>query len=155
MRFRPRFSLKVLMLFVAAVGIFCAYHVNWIRQRHDFLARNAPPTLQNNGFGYGTVEQTYSRKTQKSSFNFLWLFGEPRKYFVLIAHRVDQKPQTFQTYDLLRMLPKEKCELAERLFPEADFEFQIAWLLRDEEGRTVEELLHSSRFHPRPEKDGP
>jgi len=38
MKLRPRFSLKVLMLFVAAVAIFCAYHVNWIRQRHDFLA---------------------------------------------------------------------------------------------------------------------
>jgi hypothetical protein len=35
MRFRPRFSLKILLLFVAAVGSFCGYHVNWIRQRHN------------------------------------------------------------------------------------------------------------------------
>src|SRR5262245_16456197 len=37
MRFRPRFTLKLLMLFVAAIGIFCAYQVNWIRQRHEAL----------------------------------------------------------------------------------------------------------------------
>jgi hypothetical protein len=29
------------MLFVAAIAAFCAYHVNWIRQRHAFLEKYA------------------------------------------------------------------------------------------------------------------
>src|SRR5262245_6786631 len=41
MRFRPRFSLKILLLLVAAIAAFCAYQVNWIQQRHVFLAQHA------------------------------------------------------------------------------------------------------------------
>ena len=134
MKFRPRFSLKVLMLSVAAVGIFCAYHVNWIRQRHEFLERhaavNAPHDLRlissTNRIRYAIG--TYNRMSEKSQFNFLWLFGEPRRNVITLAHKVDEEPTGFLgNAQLVEMLPKEEREFAERLFPEADFQIRILW----------------------------
>jgi len=136
MKRRPRFSLKVLMLFVAAAGIFCAYHVHWIRQRHEFLARNArnapydgllltPSTrlIQH-------VDGTYNRKTPKHSFNFLWLFWEPPQDVVRLDYMVDEAPLGFLgNKQVLEMVPnaQEECELGERLFPESDFRVRIMW----------------------------
>ena len=41
MRFRPRFSLRTLLIGLALLSIpmaWVAYQLNWIRQRHEFLA---------------------------------------------------------------------------------------------------------------------
>src|SRR5262249_23461026 len=106
MKFRPRFSLKVLMLFVAAIAIFCAYHVNWIRQRHEFLARNAARTaehdeLRENPYSpklqkiAGSREHVgpLHRKTPRRAFSFLWLFGEPRHDTITLTYQVDRVPR--------------------------------------------------------------
>jgi hypothetical protein len=44
MRFRPRFSLRILFVLIVIVSIpmaWTAYQLNWIRQRHAFLAQHA------------------------------------------------------------------------------------------------------------------
>jgi hypothetical protein len=40
MKFRPKFALRTLFVLLTAIGVVCAYHANWIRQRHEFLAMN-------------------------------------------------------------------------------------------------------------------
>src|SRR5262249_39971634 len=142
MKFRPRFSLKVLMLLVAAIGIFCAYHVNWIRQRHAFLEKYAANARENDLLadktqsGRNDVAMFISgagiivRKTPKRTFNLLWLFGEPRCQQVRLVYRLDlSNPTNFPASDdfnwALKHVPPDESDLAERLFPEADIAYVI------------------------------
>jgi hypothetical protein len=117
MRFRPRFTLKVLMLFVAAVGIFCAYHANWIKQRHELLAEIS---AQKDELWKGRVDLTghvfFDGKL--SSFNLLWLFGEPR-YDWIELNMFQKQPDEVDDDDNLLILYKQELERAKRLFPEA------------------------------------
>jgi hypothetical protein len=107
MKFRPRFSLKWLMLFVAAVGIFCAYHVNWIHQRHEFVKevsdRYDQAVRKHQARGGGSL---LSHRT--SSFNLVWLFGETMQKSVELV-----KPN------------QKELERAIALFPEADIYYDI------------------------------
>ena len=155
MKFRPRFSLKVLMLLVAAIAIVCAYHVNWIHQRHAFLAHNSlvtsqfPPThaMGNNwpsDFRAGwTIDQPdqlaasriIPRKTSKHTFNFLWLFGERRREQVSVVYRSASMPEraslgapSFGEDWALQNIPAEEIDAAERLFPEADIRYVVFWV---------------------------
>jgi len=117
---------------------WAGYQLNWIRQRHEFLARHAalseeydvrPPVPKvPSSHPFHSVFGTYNRKAKKSRSNFLWLFGEPRQDSMTLVVEVDQEPPGFLSNETLqRMLPEEEFELAERLFPEADLRFQIVW----------------------------
>jgi hypothetical protein len=105
----------MLMLFVAAAGVFCGYHVNWIRQRHEFLTRNDARKIEYERLKRAVVfhlEKLYNpRSTPKHSFNFLWLFGEPPEKTITLIYPGD--------------FPREEAELGERVFPEADFYLEI------------------------------
>jgi hypothetical protein len=151
--------LKVLVLIlVAAVGIFCAYQVNWIRQRHAFLAKHVADARQFDaitghpasdashvaivdphselesghpreldkldGLHYGK----FPRKTSKSTFNLLWLFGEPRHEQVQLVYQVDPlMPGIFSPSEAWAhtAIPRTEIDLAERLFPEADIGYVV------------------------------
>ena len=123
------------MLFVAAVGIFCAYHVNWIRQRHEFLARNAAKNKPYDFFGHpipryfstdriDSVAGTYHRKTEKSFFNFLCLFDELPRSSVMLTFDIDQEPRFMEKEELVTRHEGD-FQTAERLFPEAEIQFRI------------------------------
>ena len=134
----PRFSLRTLFVLITLISIplgWVAYQLNWIRQRHEFLARNtarnalvpASPKLFST-YQIHHVNGIYSRKTAKSLSNFLWLFSEPHHDSIVLAVQIDEQPRGFLgNKQLQAMLPKEECELAERLFPEADFYIRLIW----------------------------
>jgi hypothetical protein len=42
----PRFSLRTLFVVVTVLGCWLGYQLNWIRQRHDFLARNQAAQIE-------------------------------------------------------------------------------------------------------------
>ena len=137
---RPRFSLKVLMLFVAVVGIFCAYHVNWIRQRHEFLKKNHNLNchfVRWNGKDYGlyegalpgispVYEGTISRRTPKLAFNLLWMFGEARYEQVGLLYYCDHEDRlVFGTGNGENRIPRDLFDDAEKLFPEANVGYVV------------------------------
>lgn len=127
MRFRPRFSLKMLLLLVAVVGAICAYHVNWIRQRHALLAkyaalksfcedatwRFARPATQRSSF------LAVGRQTPKGSAGGLWLFGEPTHGTVMVVIHTDRLPSSSSE---MEQCSSDDRALAEELFPEAQIE---------------------------------
>jgi hypothetical protein len=66
-----QFGLGPMLLLVTVVAAFLAYHVNWIRQRRDFLKLNNATAL----------EHDFTREDPElwepvSAPGLLWLFGE-------------------------------------------------------------------------------
>jgi len=133
----------MLMLFVAAVGIFCAYPVHWIHQRHEFVKKHAEDALHFDimtkvgrtspwmnepwvGGEHNTHSSTHSgfvrRKTPKHTSTLLWLFGEQERREVKLVFRSDSLPNAGRA---LRSIPPEKTDLAESLFPEADIRYVV------------------------------
>ena len=119
MKFRPRFSLKVLMLFVAAIGIFCAYHVNWIRQRHQYWGQHSDflvlDLIDEDYQTFVRAQQAirFSKpytvfKGAKSSFNCLWLFGEQHATSLVLIFQISEERSS------------DEIRHAQDLFPEAD-----------------------------------
>ena len=130
MRFRPRFSLKVLMLFVAAMAIFCAYHVNWIRQRHEVFAEISAQriAIENRHGPHEGGPVCFDRRT--SSFNLLWLFGEQRHERLTLA--LEEPLSVFNRsgqniVQAIINLHKQELERAKNLFPEAGIFFEVYW----------------------------
>ena len=123
MKLRPRFSLRWLMLFVAAVGIFCAYHVNWIRQRHELLKELLLKREAVLKHDYGNVSAIFCGRT--SSLNCLWLFGESSQDSVeivftrTVTDKIDRNA-AINLHSAVINLHKEELERAKTLFPEAD-----------------------------------
>jgi hypothetical protein len=104
-RRRLKFGLGTIFVVVTVVAVFLAYHINWIRQRHDLL--RAQSMLG--------AEHDYARSSTEpwSAVNapgLLWLFGERGQYrirFIIIDNTAD---------------PSEELRAAQRLFPETKFQ---------------------------------
>jgi len=76
-----RFSLRTLFVLVAIIGVFCAYQINWIRQRHElrqiYRARFAQFNDLKAERGVADTLNTYIDNSQRPpSHNLLWVFGE-------------------------------------------------------------------------------
>jgi len=130
-----------LAVFIAEVAIFGGHYANWIHQRHEFLARNdariaereelmnprSPKFAHARSNGWiGDVH----RKTPKHASSLLGMFGEPPQNSIMLVYRVDRVPGNGWFYvgpqpQMEEQLPKDEIELAEKLFPEADFRFRI------------------------------
>jgi hypothetical protein len=116
MRLRPRFSLRTLFVLVAIAGVFCAYHINWIRQRHELRqtcrTRFASFNQLKAERGVADALNTYIDNPQRPSpRNLLWLFGEKQVTdFGLPIYIFDDDDQTTE---------KSELQLARSLFPEA------------------------------------
>ena len=114
------------MLFVAAIGIFCGYHVNWIRQRHALLAESNEQQNEMKS-RHGQVQWGHGSPAH-SSFSFLWLFGERQQRLIRVFAVIpnDDKPpfggafiRDFNDHHTPEM------ERAASLFPEADIELLV------------------------------
>jgi len=112
MRLRPRFSLKMLFLLVAVVGVVCAYHVNWIRQRHTLLAESSKPRD-------GSEDKRYVYHHDTSSTNLLWLFGERGHAAVTLVFDRRRDGMIHARSARFLSLHKQELERAKDLFPEA------------------------------------
>ena len=113
-----RFSLRAFFVAVTAICLWLGYELNWIRQRHDFLARQDQFA---DDFNDATIDLDYKvprvEILSRSSPNagLLWLFGEEHmtSMDVLIVVDEDEIDGTFPIdgYD--------DVKAAQRLFPEA------------------------------------
>jgi hypothetical protein len=136
------------MLFVAAIAILCAYHVNWIHQRHAFLADHAVDALHFDMFtdmnahwlsqpwvsekppGEG-YSWTGTLRKPKHTFNLLWLFGEQSHDYVKLVYRSNSMPTKFLGMRwggegwALQSIPVAEADLAKRLFPEAYIRYVV------------------------------
>jgi len=128
MKLRPRFSLKMLFLIVGLVGVFCAYHVNWINKRHALLAKYA--TLKS---AYNTHDGRFfsmtsaldsgtERTTPKHSFGLLRLFGESPQENVEVVIHADRVPNTGERWE--RCIHEDR-DVAERYFPESNIDYCV------------------------------
>lgn len=89
---KPRFALRSLFILVTIVGAFCAYPVSWIRRRHELLT-SYTQAVDPNHLG---PSRNVARKVSKSTFNLLWLFGEPTNRRLDIVRIVDvAQPNTW------------------------------------------------------------
>src|SRR5262249_928449 len=113
MRFRPRFSLKVLMLLVAAIGVFCAYPVHWIHQRREFLKKHEVDAVHfdiitnvdpfswmkepwaggQHCTGLSTLSNVIRRKAPRHTSTLLRLFGEQEFREVKLVFRSYSLPE--------------------------------------------------------------
>jgi hypothetical protein len=119
MNLRPRFSLKMLLLLVAVVGMFCAYYANWIHQRHAILEKySALEHYAADNAVFLASSETIGvppRKLQSIPF-MLRLFGERPHEFVMVVIQTDHDVGP----DVPDVAPfKEQRNLAESLFPES------------------------------------
>jgi hypothetical protein len=110
-----QWSLRTLFVVVTVVAVFLAYHINWIRQRDNFIvdelaaykrshpSRDPWPVRNSKG-----VSGLRSHRAPGA----LWLFGE--EGLVNVNVRVDGLPA-----EGLSVRDWERIQLARRLFPEA------------------------------------
>jgi hypothetical protein len=117
MRVRPTFSLKMLLLFIAAIGLLCGYYANWIYQRRSLLEKYftmkcdwyARPHI----FGYGEV---FPRNVHSVPW-MLSLFGEKSYDLIDVMVKANDIPQNRNDRDAYSA---EERRLAASLFPEAE-----------------------------------
>jgi hypothetical protein len=108
-----QFGLGTLFVVVTVLAIFIAYHVNWIRQRHAFLA------FQDARWGDDELSrlnkpvflQQRSNSAPKAS-GLLWVFGESGCAVLNVWVSIPDLKE-------LSLSDHKSIELAERLFPEA------------------------------------
>lgn len=117
MGIRFSFSLKTLLLLVAAVGVLCAYHARWIQERHALLKEYAADKrvyyAHKHTFGTGAV---FPRSAARYSL-VLWLLGEPSHE--LIDVMIPTSQVRYYGNDLETSSVEERRRAA-RLFPESD-----------------------------------
>jgi hypothetical protein len=97
MKFRPRFSLRTLLVLIALISIplgWLAYQLNWIRERHKMLTQELPREYQE----YREYNKTQPAILRPAPWP-LRIFGE--QGIVVIG------------------VPKSQAERAAELFPEA------------------------------------
>ena len=63
-----QFSLRTMFALMTLVAVFVAYHVRWIRQRHDFLATD--------GVYDWSDKYSNANTARPRAPGMLWLFGE-------------------------------------------------------------------------------
>jgi hypothetical protein len=90
--FRPRFSLRTLLVLVTVFGCWLGYQLNWIRQRHEFFEQHS----------YKGLEQLAVELTPRAP-GMLWLFGEKGKKVIMVSR-----------------LHWDDAVRAKKLFPESD-----------------------------------
>jgi hypothetical protein len=125
---RPRFGLKILFVIIALVAIFCGYQMNWIRQRHQFLALHNinPPDRTLSGTWYLLRDET------QPWFDFMYLFGERKQDYVELVFDkgfvegepslTEWKKQLIRGHfinDLFQKWYDDEVAVARNLFPEA------------------------------------
>src|SRR5262245_34776179 len=139
MRFRPRFALRTIFVLIAIIGAFCAYHVHWIRARHALLAEHETrdkgiedEERRAGGQNHDTINYNH-RAAPKQAFNLLWLFGEPKRDYVILVFRIEPAaPDPVHPASLGERLswnessiPLDEVKLAESLFPEARIQYRL------------------------------
>jgi hypothetical protein len=116
----PRFTLRTLFVVVTVFGVWLGWQLNWIRQRHVYLARRrelfiAQDKLEN----YNVDEQSLSSYYGSASTSAPWplrLLGE--------KGQVEIRIMVFD--DLVKQFePYEDCRLGRSLFPES----RITWYI--------------------------
>ena len=132
---KPRFALRSLFIVVTIVGAFCAYHVSWIRRRHELLAEYS--ALGDDPILYlkGTIatQQIVPRQTPTSKRNLLWLFGEPYHDRITIIRESklvtpDTSPHMEhfrQVDDYLHQIADQEMTIAEKYFPESEVVLEV------------------------------
>jgi hypothetical protein len=147
-RFRPRFGLRLLFVFIALVALFCGYHMNWIRQRHRFLAENdanlsshakdimdlqVRSSVSSHGHSGppSRIPINRNRGVPKSNLNLLWLFGEKPVPRITLYFQVTKRADVPHQRIIDTLLGNDSCPVVEefydttiipveKLFPESD-----------------------------------
>jgi hypothetical protein len=130
----PRFLLPIL---VALMPLCCmvGFELNWIRQRHEFLAQNearhrrekmlSRPVLVINIRESGRPrpndldEMIAERKRKQTAPGLLWIFGEAGHEHVQIQVPVTSRGRPPKVRNQLDAEAQKRIADAERLFPEA------------------------------------
>jgi len=116
MRVKPRFSLKMLLLFVTATASLCGYYANWIHRRHLLLEKYF--TMKCDWFArhhiYGFGESLPSKV--ESIPWMLSLFGEESHDLIDVMISSNDVPQNQNDREAYSA---EERRLAAALFPEA------------------------------------
>lgn len=107
------YSLRTLFVVVTVFGCWLGYELNWIRERHELLAKHE--SLH----GILGVACNLSPRQQRTKLptapGLLGLFGEPSRQLVVLAVVVDRYGQEpIQSF--------AEWKRAERLFPESEIE---------------------------------
>ena len=104
---------------VTIVAVFLAYHVNWIRQRHAFLARQRDLFIAKSELENYDVDKRFLRGVYGNDFMPapwpLRLLGEAGRVELRIMVTDGDPPKDFAEYD--------DCRLGQSLFPES----RIVW----------------------------
>ena len=102
-----RFSLRTLFVVVTVLCVWLAYHVNWIRQRHDAMTKWNVST-----------EDPFGGPPNRQPPGMLWIFGEPGYFWIDLP---------FPPRDGRRLTANEKAEVerVSKLFPEAEVDWFI------------------------------
>jgi hypothetical protein len=120
-----QFSLRTMFLLLTFVAAPLAYHLHWIRQRHQFLVfvdRNNHNQVLGEWVNPAIPRNS---KTPRAPW-LLWLFGEPHQSQIVVS--IDNPDPAAAGEEA-----QERMQTAKRLFPEAT----INTLYMDPNGRTV------------------
>jgi len=106
-----QFSLRTMFVVVALAAAIVAYHVNWIRQRQEFLDHafhEFPEGFEINGEKtVAPIMWGNNKRANCSAPFFLWLFGEEGHWAIHL--RLDGPPEA----------DRQKMDRAKQLFPES------------------------------------
>jgi hypothetical protein len=118
MKFRPRFSLKILLLLVAAIAAFCAYQVNWIQQRHVFLAQHALDAQHfDEAYSQYVPDPTKPRvrpQDRKSWHEEPWAGIKHGEYFSYIGTFPRKTPK--RTFNFLWLFGEQRCDQVKLMY---------------------------------------
>ncbi len=111
-----RFTLRTLLVIVALLAVFLAYHVNWIRERRALIAKHKELSEW-----YGQPMQIAAVSViPRDGPGLLWMFGE-RKIIQLSLIGPYEPTGAEGTWTASPGPPKHPdYQRARRLFPEAD-----------------------------------
>lgn len=85
--FRPRFTLRVLLMVMTLLCVWVAYSFNWIRQRHEALAE----------IGVTVIDEDATETAPR----LLFLFGEPGYRYIGLVFEGPQQIEQFARLQLL------------------------------------------------------
>lgn len=113
------YSLRTLFIVVTVFGCWLGYELNWIRQRHEFIAEQRSvfrhsPTLA------GPIDPDDPIQEVSRAPGLLWLFGENGASLLLLQIFVEN-------YDGADSDAYPEVQLAKELFPEA----KVTWVVFD------------------------
>ncbi len=109
-----RYSLRTLFVVVTVFGCWLGYELNWIRQRHELLAKHEALVSKHLGQHWDNLSPRQRRLKPAVPLPLL-LFGEEGKFRVVLAIEAERNVQ-----EPIYSFPEWKR--AERLFPESEIE---------------------------------